>query len=102
MGTQRTILPNEVEEGYGEATAQRTVDRKALVKSKALTKMIADLSYKDTYGYYGLRAEPTFDQLVKTFKKKRTVIPVKTGSINGMLFHRIAFLFWMLQKNIMT
>jgi hypothetical protein len=38
--------------------------------------MIADLSYKDTYGYYGLRAEPTFDQLVKTFKKKPTKIPV--------------------------
>ena len=38
--------------------------------------MIADLSYKDTYGYYGLRPEPSFDQLVKTFKKKPTVIPV--------------------------
>jgi len=38
--------------------------------------MIANLSYKDTYGYYGLRAEPSFDELVQTFKKKRTVIPV--------------------------
>ena len=38
--------------------------------------MIANFSYKDTYGYYGLKAEPTFDELVKTFKKKRTVIPV--------------------------
>ena len=38
--------------------------------------MLADLSYKDTYGYYNLRAEPTFDQLVKTFKKKPTKIPV--------------------------
>lgn len=38
--------------------------------------MIADLSYKDAYGYYGLRAEPSFDELYKTFKKKPTVIPV--------------------------
>jgi hypothetical protein len=38
--------------------------------------MIADFSYKDTYGYYGLRAEPSFDKLIKSFDKKPTELRV--------------------------
>ena len=38
--------------------------------------MIADLSWKDTYGYYGLRVDPTFDDLVKTYNVKPQKIRV--------------------------
>lgn len=38
--------------------------------------MQANLSYKDTYGYYGLRVGPSFDHLVKTFGKKPVKVPV--------------------------